>query len=204
MLLLRVWNSNLTLSPRNRPFFTAARASAKKGPLPGQASYYYSFTDLKTSGYIKRPGMTSQVSVTGVSWFDQEFGSNQLSGDQEGWDWFALHLSDGRDLMIYKLRKKDGSIEKESSGTIVERDGTSRQIALSEIETKVLAILEEQKDRGKISGRLAYPHSISRSRCHDKTSCCRSGTGEYRIGRHYLLGRRGKWDGYIQRQSSQR
>jgi predicted secreted hydrolase len=139
----------LDVIPAKPPVFHGRQGLSKKGPMPGQASYYYSFTDLKTSGYIKRPGMTNQVSVTGVSWFDQEFGSNQLSGDQEGWDWFALHLSDGRDLMIYKLRKKDGSIEKESSGTIVERDGSSRQIALSEIETKVLAYWKSKKTAGK-------------------------------------------------------
>jgi len=43
--------------------------------------------------------------VTGTSWFDHEFGSNQLRPDQAGWDWYGLHLSDGRDLMLYLIRK---------------------------------------------------------------------------------------------------
>lgn len=122
---------------------------SKKGPLPGQASYYYSFTDLKTTGYLKRPGMKEAVGVSGTSWFDQEFGSNQLTGDQAGWDWFALHLGDGRDLMIYKLRKKDLSVEKESSGTLVEPGGTSRQISLSDIQIDVLGHWKSQKTKGK-------------------------------------------------------
>ncbi len=139
----------LDLTPQKPPVLHGRHGLSKKGPLPGQASYYYSFTDLKTTGYLKRPGMKNQVAVTGTSWFDQEFGSNQLSGDQAGWDWFALHLSDGRDLMIYKLRKKDGSIEKESAGTLVEPDGTSRQINLSGIEMTVLAYWKSQKTGGR-------------------------------------------------------
>lgn len=139
----------LDLTPVKPPVLHGRSGLSKKGPLPGQASYYYSFTDLETKGYMKTPGMKDRVAVRGVSWFDQEFGSNQLAGDQAGWDWFALHLGDGRDLMIYKLRKKDGSVEKESSGTIVEFDGSSRQISLSDIETTVLAHWKSQKTGGR-------------------------------------------------------
>jgi predicted secreted hydrolase len=140
---------DLTMVPAKPPTLHGRQGLSKKGPLPGQASYYYSFTDLRTKGRLRRPGMKNPVPVTGVSWFDQEFGSNQLSGDQAGWDWFALHLSDGRDVMIYKLRKKDGSLEEESSGTIVERDGRSRHISLAAIETMVLSYWKSKKTGGK-------------------------------------------------------
>jgi predicted secreted hydrolase len=143
----------LDLVPAKPLVLHGRQGLSKKGPLPGQASYYYSFTDLKTTGYIKRPGMKDEVAVTGTSWFDQEFGSNQLSPDQAGWDWFALHLSDGRDLMIYKLRKKDGSVEKESSGTLVEPDGTSRTVHLSDIETGILGYWTSPKTNGKYPAR---------------------------------------------------
>jgi hypothetical protein len=93
--------------------------------------------------------MKGPVSVTGTSWFDQEFGSNQLSPEQAGWDWFALHLSDGRDLMIYYLRKKDGTFERESSGTLVERNGTSRHLALGDIETDVLSQWRSERTAGR-------------------------------------------------------
>jgi predicted secreted hydrolase len=139
----------IDLVPAKPAVLHGRQGLSRKGPLPGQASYYYSFTDLKTTGHLKRPGMKDPVAVTGTSWFDQEFGSNQLSGGQAGWDWFALHLSDGRDLMIYKLRKKDGSVEKESSGTLVERDGTSRQISLTDIEMDILGYWRSPKTKGK-------------------------------------------------------
>ncbi len=139
----------LDLIPVKAPVLHGRQGLSKKGPMPGQASYYYSFTDLKTAGSIKLPGIQGETAVTGTSWFDQEFGSNQLSADQAGWDWFALHLSDGRDLMIYKLRKKDGAVEKESSGTLVEPDGTSRTVVLSDMTTDILGYWKSPKTKGK-------------------------------------------------------
>lgn len=137
------------LTPMKPLVLHGAGGLSKKGPAPGQASYYYSFTNLKTEGTIKTPDMVAPASVRGTSWFDQEFGSNQLAKDQAGWDWFALHLSDGRDLMVYYLRKKDGTVEKESSGTLVERDGTSRSLRLAEIEMKVLSYWTSKKSSGR-------------------------------------------------------
>ena len=139
----------LRLTPAKPVVFHGERGLSKKGPGLGKASFYYSFTDLKTEGTIGVPGMTAPAAVSGTSWFDQEFGSNQMTQDQAGWDWFALHLSDGRDLMVYCLRKKDGTVEKESSGTLVERDGTSRHLRLSGIETTVLSRWKSGKSAGR-------------------------------------------------------
>ncbi len=56
-----------------------------------------------------------------------------LQQEQKGWDWFSLHLSDGRDLMIYFLRLTDGSVEPASSGTLVLPNGASRHLLFSEV-----------------------------------------------------------------------
>lgn len=140
---------DLRLVPAKPLVFHGKRGLSKKGPGQGQASYYYSFTDLRTEGMIRVPGMTASVEAKGISWFDQEFGSNQLAPEQAGWDWFALHIGDGRDLMVYYLRKKDGSVEMESSGTLVERDGTSRHLNRSDIETTVLSYWKSEKSGGR-------------------------------------------------------
>lgn len=139
----------LRLTPTKPVVFHGNRGLSKKGPGPGEASYYYSFTDLKTEGTIKTPGMAASAAVRGTSWFDKEFGSNQMTEDKAGWDWFALHLSDGRDLMVYRLRKRDGTVEKESSGTLVERDGTSRHLRLADIETTVQSHWKSDKSTGR-------------------------------------------------------
>jgi predicted secreted hydrolase len=118
----------LELAPRKPVVLHGRGGLSRKGPGEGQASYYSSLTDLDTRGMIAFGG--GRRAVSGRSWFDHEFGSGLLAEDQIGWDWFGLHLSDGRDLMIYLLRRKDGSIEGASAGTLVAPDGSSRPLAL--------------------------------------------------------------------------
>jgi predicted secreted hydrolase len=142
---------SLELKPRKPLVLQGENGLSRKGPGEGQASWYYSFTDLATRGTIKPPDAQMPVQVEGVSWFDQEFGSNVLSKDQVGWDWFSIHLSDGRDLMLFFLRKKDGTVEKESSGTLVEPNGSARHLKLGEIRMEVLGTWKSPKSGG------AYP-----------------------------------------------
>jgi predicted secreted hydrolase len=125
----------LSLKP---PVIHGKAGISKKGEGLGQASYYVSYTDLETRGWLQIPGQSSRVEVKGVSWFDHEFGSNQLTPDQAGWDWLGLHLSDGRELMLYLIRRTDGSVEPASSGTVVDPTGAHRHLALSQIRITVL------------------------------------------------------------------
>lgn len=143
----------LELLPRKPVVLHGENGLSRKGPLPGQATYYYSFTDLETKGTLKLEKMPDPVHVTGKSWFDQEFGSHQLSGEQVGWDWFSLHLSDGRDLMLYLLRRKDGTVEPSSSGTLVEKNGRARHLKLQDIDIEFLG-----RWKSPASGGL-YPNS---------------------------------------------
>ena len=59
---------------------------------------------------------------------DHEFGTSFLEPEQQGWDWLSIQLQDGRDLMLYQLRRADGSRDPRSSGTLVERDGRTRHL----------------------------------------------------------------------------
>jgi predicted secreted hydrolase len=129
---------NLTLRPEKPLVFHGENGLSKKGADTGQASYYTSFTNLETRGFLRVGENGLKREVKGTSWFDHEFGSNQLAENQEGWDWFSLHLSDGRDLMVYFLRRTGGTIEPASSGTLVEADGTARHLPLKEISLEVL------------------------------------------------------------------
>jgi predicted secreted hydrolase len=49
------------------------------------------------------------IPVTGAAWLDREWSTSLLAAEQTGWDWFALMLDDGRDLMAFRLRRRDGS-----------------------------------------------------------------------------------------------
>ncbi len=136
---------SLELVPRKPPVLHGENGLSRKGSALGQASYYHSFTNLETRGHILLKEKGKELVVEGISWFDQEFGSNQLAGNQEGWDWFALHLSDGRDLMIYLLRLKDGSIQPASSGTIVEKDGNWNHLPWTHFQVTVLERWKSKK-----------------------------------------------------------
>jgi predicted secreted hydrolase len=144
---------SLDLTPTKPFVFHGENGLSRKGAKQGQASYYYSYTDLETKGLIRTSQSLSSFAVRGRSWFDHEFGSNQLAPDQTGWDWFSLHLSDGRDLMIYFLRRKDGSAEPSSSGTLVSPTGSAIHLPLSSIQVDVLDTWRSQKSGGRYPSR---------------------------------------------------
>lgn len=87
-------------------------------------SYYYSRTRMPTAGTVTIDG--ESVAVTGSSWFDHQWGDFIAIGGG-GWDWFALNLSDGSDLMLSFVRAKDGSFPL-VYGTWVGADGVVQHI----------------------------------------------------------------------------
>jgi predicted secreted hydrolase len=103
------------------PVLQGERGLSRKSATPGNASYYYSFTRLPTRGEL-RIGDTLYT-VQGDSWLDREWSSSALDKDQAGWDWFALQLDDGREVMFYQLRNKQGGVHAFSRGSLVETDG---------------------------------------------------------------------------------
>ncbi|MDT8368495.1 MAG: lipocalin-like domain-containing protein [Longimicrobiales bacterium] len=109
---------------------------SQKGDEPGNASYYYSFTRLRTEGRLVSGSDT--FSVSGESWIDREWSTSALDATQAGWDWFALHLDDGRDLMVYRLRGIDGSSDPLSEGILVDPDGSSRRLGVDDFTLEVL------------------------------------------------------------------
>lgn len=114
---------------------TGEEGLSRKGPNAGQASYYYSVPGLETRGTLTVNGTKHSV-ASGRSWLDREWGSNQLSKNQAGWDWFAMQFDDGSALMLYVLRNTDGSIEAASSGTFVAKDGARTHLVLADLQFK--------------------------------------------------------------------
>jgi predicted secreted hydrolase len=100
---------------------------SRKADGVGQASYYYSYPRLATSGRLRINGQTHAVS--GLSWFDHEFSTSSLGPDQAGWDWFCLQLDNGEEIMLYAMRDKSGAMDPVSEGTWVNTDGTSQRLA---------------------------------------------------------------------------
>ncbi len=110
---------------------------SQKSAEPGNASYYYSLTRVPTRGTIRVAGKTFQVQ--GLSWLDHEWSTSQLGTEQVGWNWFALQLSDGSEVMFYQLRKRDGSLDPFSRGIRIHADGSTHPVPLQAIQIQILA-----------------------------------------------------------------
>jgi predicted secreted hydrolase len=136
----------LHLNPLKPPGLHGDNGLSQKAAGRGRASYYYSLTRLKTDGELEIAGRKEKVH--GVSWMDHEFGSNQLAEDQVGWDWFSIQLGDRVELMLYLMRRKDGSVDPYSSGTLVYANGTSRHLTLSDFHVQALGRWKSPKSGG--------------------------------------------------------
>jgi predicted secreted hydrolase len=116
----------ITVVPSRPRVFQGPGGFSRKSDQPGAGSMYFSHTRLRTRGLVRIDGQSWEVE--GVSWMDREFSSNQLTEQQEGWDWFGLRLDDGRDLMLYQLRREDGGVDY-GKGTLVSAQGEVRYLA---------------------------------------------------------------------------
>ncbi|MBX3074558.1 hypothetical protein KF913_11555 [Candidatus Obscuribacterales bacterium] len=118
----------LLLTPAKKPIIHGKDGVSQKASCKGCASHYYSLTRLKTEGLVYVDGKPERI-TSGWSWMDHEFGSNQLTAEQIGWDWFSVQLENNTELMLYVMRRRDGSLDKNSSGTIVGADGNAIHLA---------------------------------------------------------------------------
>ena len=117
------------------PVLHGQNGLSQKGEGEGRASYYYSLTRMQTDGELTIDGKKEKVH--GLTWMDHEFGSNQLREDQVGWDWFSIQLDNQTELMLYLMRRKDGSVDPYSSGTLVSANGATKHLALKDFQVGV-------------------------------------------------------------------
>ncbi len=126
---------SLSLTPEKSPVLNGIDGLSQKSPEVGNASFYYSIPRLHTEGTLSIAG--DVVAVSGLSWLDREWGSSGLAADQQGWDWFALQLADGSDLMFYQLRGRDGTADRWSAGTWIPLHGEPMHLAGHDVRIEV-------------------------------------------------------------------
>jgi predicted secreted hydrolase len=141
---------DLVLEQGRPPVLQGDAGLSRKGPEPGNASYYYSLTRMPARGTVRAGGRT--YAVLGAAWMDREWSTSALGPGLAGWDWFALQLDDGRDVMFYRLRRDDGTTDPFSKGSIVGPRGDVSVVAAAGV------VLEEDGSRWRSphSG-AAYP-----------------------------------------------
>ena len=126
---------DVRVEPLKPPVLNGDAGLSQKSADPGNASYYYSMTRLQTRGRIHVDGR--EFEVGGLSWLDREWSTSALAPEQVGWDWFALQLSDGSDLMFYQLRTRDGRQDPMSAGTLTSPDGAATHLRAEEVTIRV-------------------------------------------------------------------
>lgn len=146
--------ADMQLSARDKAFnyqlrLTSARPLVLQGDQgfsqkseQGQASYYYSQPFFQASGTLELDGKVYQVS--GPAWLDREWSSQPLTANQTGWDWFSLHLDSGEQVMLYRMRHKDG--EPYLTGTWIDARGQTQSLHAADI-------LLTPQDTAKVAGR---------------------------------------------------
>jgi predicted secreted hydrolase len=103
---------------------------SRKGPLPAQASYYYSQPQLAVSGTVSVKGQP--FAVSGSAWLDHEWSSEYLAKEAAGWDWVGLNLADGGALMVFRIRDKEGGTYW-AGGDLLGADGRVRALKPEEV-----------------------------------------------------------------------
>jgi predicted secreted hydrolase len=126
---------DLVLTQTRPPVLHGDGGLSPKGQAPGNASYYYSLVQQQTAGTV-RVG-DSSFNVSGLSWKDHEYSTSALEQGAVGWDWFSLQFDNGGALMFFQIRRDDGSLEAESSGSLVYPDGEVVHVPLSAWELDV-------------------------------------------------------------------
>jgi predicted secreted hydrolase len=111
------------LHPEKAPVIHGENGVSQKAEGPGRASHYISLTRLRVDGTIQFKG--KNITVQGLAWMDHEFFTHELEQNQVGWDWFSAQLSGNTELMLYRIRRKDGSVDPFSAGTYVDSTGNA-------------------------------------------------------------------------------
>jgi predicted secreted hydrolase len=125
-----------TLRSAKAPVIHGENGVSQKAEGAGRASHYISLTRLITNGEIQFAGR--RFEVTGMAWMDHEFFTHQLEADQVGWDWMSIQLEDHTELMLFRIRRKDGSIDPYSAGTFVDARGVPTHLRKSEFKLEPL------------------------------------------------------------------
>ena len=126
---------DLKLIPVKDMVFHGKEGVSRKGEQAGNASHYFSYTRMQTTGKVFIKGKAYKVS--GTSWMDREFSSDQLNPKLTGWDWLSLKLDNNTEIMLYQLRRKDGSVDPFSSGTLIPADSASRHLVKDQFSVEV-------------------------------------------------------------------
>ncbi|RBP45137.1 putative secreted hydrolase [Roseimicrobium gellanilyticum] len=137
----------LTLDPAKPLVIFGENGVSRKGVAQNAASHYLTFPRLKVSGSVKQGAET--LEVAGDAWMDHEFSSSQLDDGQVGWDWAALQFHDGTEMMVYRMRRADGSTDAASKLVLIGKDSTQRALKADAFSWKEITTWQSPRSGAK-------------------------------------------------------
>jgi predicted secreted hydrolase len=122
----------LDLDPQKPPVIQGRDGVSQKAPGRGRASHYISFTRLSSTGAVTLKGR--RYAVAGSAWMDHEFFTHEMAPGQAGWDWFSIQLDNAAELMLFRLRREDGSVDPYSAGAFIDRRGRPQPLSAGQFQ----------------------------------------------------------------------
>jgi predicted secreted hydrolase len=147
----------LALKPLKPLVVFGENTVSRKAADPSAASYYLTFPRLQAQGQVILGLETNQV--RGEAWMDHEISSSQLGADQAGWDWCCLQFKNGREIMAYRMRHRDGTQDAFSTLTWVNTNNVLTQLPSAQFQLETVRTW-----KSPVTGAV-YPVSI---RLHTK------------------------------------
>jgi predicted secreted hydrolase len=143
----------LHLTPQTPPVINGENGVSQKAEGLGKASYYVSFPLLDVDGWL------NGAAVSGTAWMDHEWFTHQLEDYQQGWDWFSIQLAGRTELMLFQLRRTDGSLDPFSAGTYIRPDGRSTHLKHEDFHLEPLEFWTSPRTRTRypIAWRVTVP-----------------------------------------------
>jgi len=140
----------LQLQPQLPPVLNGESGFSAKS-AGGGGSMYFSYPLRVIGGEVQIGSAIFKVS--GQGWFDREWSSQYLLPDQEGWDWMALHLEDGRHLMLFRVRGAEDFF----SATLVGADGKARSLDDSEFRVRPTGYRDSRYGEVPVAWQVVVP-----------------------------------------------
>jgi predicted secreted hydrolase len=127
---------HLACSPAKPLVIQGENGVSQKAEGAGHASHYVSFPLLAVTGTVR--AADHDFDVSGQAWMDHEWFTHELQPGQIGWDWFSVQLENNTELMLFDLRRQDGTTDPNSSGTFIDAGGYPRHLTSGEFTLKPL------------------------------------------------------------------
>jgi predicted secreted hydrolase len=189
---------SLQLEPSKALVYHGHKGYSRRDDDPGIASFHCSYTRMATKGSIVLDGEC--MKVDGLSWMDHEKMLVERKRLIHGWDWYAMQLDDGSELMLYLLKNKDGSYdEKYSYGTAINAKGKSSHLAFQQMEIRILRHWTSELTGGKYPSRteikipsLSLKIEVNALVKESELNCIRSSYVAYWEGPIAVSGTQGK------------